>query len=242
MTDTAAERLSRQRDLAVALRLFARHGFDLGLAGHITARDPEYADHFWVNPLAVHFGRVRVSDLLLVNSEGRVVVGERPVNVSGFLIHSAVHEARPDVIGAAHAHSPNGKALSATGRLLAPITEDACAFYDDHALYDDFRGVVLDTAEGVNITAALGRHKAVILKNHGLLTAGPSVAAAAGWFIALDEAARIQLRAEAAGPPVPIPHQAALALATRLGATEVAERAFRREYAALVAAEPDVLH
>src|SRR2546423_11212908 len=103
------ERLHRKQRLAAGFRLFSRFGFDEGVAGHITARDPELTDHFWVNPFAMHFGHVRVSDLILVNDKGDVVRGDRPVNTAAFVIHSQVHAARPDVIAAAHSHSPYGK-------------------------------------------------------------------------------------------------------------------------------------
>src|SRR5471032_251845 len=85
----AAERRHRLERLAGAFRLFARYGFDQGLAGHITARDPEWPDHFWVNPLGRHFARMRASDLLLVNSTGEIVVGKGPVNQAAFAIHAA---------------------------------------------------------------------------------------------------------------------------------------------------------
>jgi ribulose-5-phosphate 4-epimerase/fuculose-1-phosphate aldolase len=146
----AEERRYRQERLAVAFRLFARYGFDQGLAGHITARDPEWPDHFWVNPFGKHFSRIRVSDLLLVNAQGEIVVGEGPVNQAAFAIHAAIHEARPEVVAAAHTHSLYGKAWSTLGRKLDPLTQDSCAFYQDHALFDDFRGVVLDTDEGAH--------------------------------------------------------------------------------------------
>jgi len=164
------ERLHRKQRLAAAFRLFAKFGFDEGVAGHITARDPEKPDHFWVNPFGMDFSQVRVSDLILVNHKGEVVEGDYPVNAAAFAIHSSVHAARPDCIAAAHAHSLYGKAWSALGRLLEPITQDACVFYEDHAVFEDFTGVVYDPAEGQRIADALGVHKAVILRNHGLLT------------------------------------------------------------------------
>lgn len=99
-------------------------GFADGLAGHITVRDPEFSDRFWVNPLGVHFSRIRVSDLLLVNSQGEVLQGDRQVSQAAFAIHSQIHDARPDIIAAAHAHSLSGKTWSTLGRLLDPITQD----------------------------------------------------------------------------------------------------------------------
>src|ERR1700679_4315554 len=121
----AEERLHRKQRLASAFRLFAKFGFSEGVAGHITVRDPEISDHFWVNPFGLHFGQIRVSDLVLVNERGEVVEGARLVNESAFAIHSRVHMARPDVVAAAHAHSLYGKTWSSLGRLLDPITQDA---------------------------------------------------------------------------------------------------------------------
>jgi len=195
------ERRHRKQRLAAAFRLFARFGFDEGVAGHITARDPEKPDHFWVNPFGMDFSQIRVSDLILVNDRGEVVEGDNAVNAAAFAIHSSVHSARPDAIAAAHAHSMYGKSWSALGRMLDPITQDACAFYEDHSLFNDYTGVVYDPAEGQRIANALGTCKAVILRNHGLLTVGKSVDEAAWWFITMERSCHAQLLAEAAGEP-----------------------------------------
>src|SRR5580693_4961553 len=117
------ERQHRKQRLAGALRLFGRFGFSEGVAGHITARDPERLDHFWVNPFGMHFGQIRASDLILVNHAGTVVEGRAEVNLAAFAIHSQVHAARPDVVAAAHAHSMYGKSWASLGRLLDPITQ-----------------------------------------------------------------------------------------------------------------------
>ncbi|WP_144149201.1 class II aldolase/adducin family protein [Paraburkholderia sp. BCC1884] len=237
----AGERRHRQERLAGAFRLFAQYGFAQGLAGHITARDPEWTDHFWVNPLGRHFGRMRVSDLLLVNSQGEIVVGEGPLNQAAFAIHAAIHEARPDVVAAAHTHSLYGKAWSTLGRTLDPLTQDSCSFYEDHALFDDFQGVVLDTTEGARIAAALRQYKAVILKNHGILTAGPTVEAAAWWYIALENACHAQLLAEAAGTPQRIAHDVAALTHAQVGRPGGAQHSFESLYEGLVEAEPALL-
>src|SRR5438874_1137283 len=205
------ERLHRKQRLAAAFRLFSRFGFDEGVAGHITARDPELIDHFWVNPFAMHFGHIKVSDLLLVNDHGEVVEGHHPVNTAAFAIHSQVHAARPDVVSAAHSHSVYGKTWSSLGRKLDPLTQDVCAFYNDHELFDDYTGVVLDVEEGKRIAHALGDAKAVILRNHGLLTVGQTVEAAIWWFITMERSCQAQLLAKAAGPVLRIdPEQAEL--------------------------------
>src|SRR5258708_22509056 len=179
------ERRHRKERLAAGFRLFSRFGFDEGVAGHITARDPELLDHFWVNPFGMHFGHIRVSDLLLVRHDGEIVHGDLPVNQAAFAIHSQVHAARPDVISAAHAHSVYGKTWSTLARLLDPITQDACAFYDDHALFDNYSGVVLDIEEGKRTAHALDDCKAVTLRNHALLTVGHSVEEPACWFVTM---------------------------------------------------------
>src|SRR5947208_11095053 len=162
----AQERQHRKERLAASFRLFSRFGFDQGVAGHITARDPELTDHFWVNPYGQHFSQVRVSDLILVNGRGDVVEGESRLNRAAFAIHSQVHAARPDVVAAAHAHSAFGKAWSARGRLLAPITQESCAFYQDHSLFEEFNGVVYETDEGERIAQSLCARTAIILRNH----------------------------------------------------------------------------
>jgi ribulose-5-phosphate 4-epimerase/fuculose-1-phosphate aldolase len=211
------ERLHRKQRLAAAFRMFSKCGFDEGVAGHITARDPQLTDHFWVNPFGMHFGHIRVSDLLLVNDQGEVVEGGRPVNAAAFAIHSQIHRARPDVVAAAHAHSLYGKSWASLGRLLDPITQDACAFYGDDALFDDYTGVVLDLEEGRRIGEALGERKAVILRNHGLLTVGGSVDEAAWWFITMERTCQAQLIAKAAGTPVLIDEAAAELTASQVG-------------------------
>lgn len=211
------ERQHRKERLAAAFRLFAKFGFDEGVAGHITARDPERKDHFWVNPFGLHFRQIRASDLILVNAKGEVVEGKRAVNVAAFAIHSSIHHARPDVVAAAHAHSLCGKAWASLGRLLDPITQDACAFFEDHVVFEDFTGVVYETSEGERIAKALGNHKAAILQNHGLLTVGQTVDEAAWWFITMDRSCHAQLLAQAAGQPALITRERALATRELVG-------------------------
>ncbi|HLJ48802.1 MAG TPA: class II aldolase/adducin family protein [Bryobacteraceae bacterium] len=234
------ERRNRKERLAAAFRLFAKFGFDEGVAGHITARDPELTDHFWVNPFGMHFSQVRVSDLLLVNDEGEVVHGDYPVNTAAFAIHSQVHKARPDVIAAAHAHSMYGKSWSSLGRLLDPLTQDACAFYEDHGLFDDYTGVVLDTTEGERIAKALGSYKAVILRNHGLLTVGQTVDEAAWWFITMDRTCQAQLLAEAAGTPIKVEQENAILTRGQVGSTQAGWFQFQPLWNMITREQPDL--
>jgi len=240
-----AERLHRRQRLAAAFRLFARAGLDEGVAGHITARDPEHPDRFWVNPFAVPFCRIKVSDLLLVDHDGTVLEGDhggtRVVNQAAFAIHSQVHAARPDVVAAAHSHSLYGKAWSTLGRPLDPITQDACDFYEDHAVYTDFNGVVVDLDEGRNIASALGRHKAAILQNHGLLTVGQSVDEAAWWFLRMERACHVQLLAEAAGTPTLIDPASAKQTYDIQGTPLAGWFTFQPLYDLIVEDQPDLL-
>ncbi len=237
----AEERMHRKQRLAAAFRLFSRFGFDEGVAGHITARDPERLDHFWVNPFGMHFGRIRASDLILVNHRGEVVEGRHPVNVAAFAIHSQVHAARPEVMAAAHAHSLYGKAWSSLGRLLDPLTQDSCAFYGDHGLFADFTGVVYETSEGERIAKALAGYKAVILRNHGLLTVGRTVDEAAWWFITMDRSCQAQLLAEAAGTPMKIDAADAEATRKQIGIPEAGWFQFQPLFAKIAAEQPDLL-
>ena len=211
------ERRHRKERLVAALRIFGKFGFEEGVAGHITARDPEHTDHFWVNPFGMSFKHITLSDLILVNHEGQVVDGRYPVNAAAFAIHSQIHQARPDVIAACHSHSVHGRAISALGEKLLPITQDVCPFYEDHELFDDYTGVVTDIEEGKRIATTLGSHKAVILRNHGLLTVGDSVDAAAWWFIAMERSCQVQLLAKAAGTPVLISPENAELTRNQLG-------------------------
>src|ERR1700722_1234907 len=235
------ERLHRKQRLAASFRLFGKFGFDEGVAGHIPVRDPEHLDRFWVNPFGMNFKHIRVSDLICVDHNGTVVVGDAMVNAAAFAIHSQVHQARPDVIAAAHSHSLHGKAWSSLGRLLDPITQDACAFFEDHALFDDFTGVVLDLEEGKRIAAALGEKKAVILRNHGLLTTGRSVDAAAWTFITMERSCQAQLLAEAAGTPVLIDAEAAKVTQTQIGGHFAGQFSFQPLLDRILREEPDLL-
>ena len=143
---------------------------------------------------------------------------------------------------AAHAHSVHGKAFSSLGQLLDPLTQDSCSFYGDHAVFDDYTGVVLDLEEGKRIAQALGDHKAVILSNHGLLTVGrTSVDEAAWWFITMERTCQAQLLAEAAGTPVLIDPDQAEKTATQVGQPKAGWRQFQPLYDWIVSVQPDLL-
>lgn len=199
------QRQQRKESLAAGLRIMGRLGLAEGVAGHVTVRDPEYLDHFWVNPFGHNFKLMTVSDLILVNDLGEVVEGERAVNKAAFVIHSQIHAARPDVIAAAHSHSMYGKTFATLGQPLKMISQDSTMFYNDVALCDAGSGaVVLDIETGRLMAEALGHKKALIHQNHGLITCGGSVDAAVWWFVALERCCQSQLLAQAAGEPIEI--------------------------------------
>ncbi|KAH7071750.1 class II aldolase/adducin N-terminal [Paraphoma chrysanthemicola] len=188
--------------MAGAFRVFARHNLTEGMSGHISVRDPEFPHQFWTNPLGRHFGLLKASDMVLVDYDGNVVGGNRsrPANAAGFLIHSAVHKARPDVAAACHCHGRAGKAWSAFGRKLEMINQDVTYFYGEaQAVYKEFGGVVFSEEEGTRLAAALGpKGKGLILRNHGLLTVGGTVDEAAYLYTLMERSCQIQLMVEAA--------------------------------------------
>ncbi len=237
----AEERRHRKQRLAAALRLFGRLGYDEGVAGHITVRDPEDSDRFWVNPFGVAFTRIRVKDLVLVDPGGAVLAGDRPVNRGAFVIHSAIHDRRPDVVAAAHAHSIHGRALAALGTELRPVVQEACAFFGDHVVYREYHGLALEEEEGRRMAECLGERRAVVLQNHGVITVGSSVEEAAYWFISFDRAAQVQLLAEAAGTPAYLSDEQARLAHRQFGSPELARFSFEVLLDDLLHREPDVL-
>jgi ribulose-5-phosphate 4-epimerase/fuculose-1-phosphate aldolase len=172
------------------------------MSGHISVRDPEHPDAFWTNPLSRHFGLLKASDMILVDYSGNAIGGNtsRPANAAGFLIHSAVHKARPDVHAACHTHSKAGKAWSTFARPLEMINQDICYLYGEaQSVYREFGGVVFSEEEGIRLAAALGpKGKGLILRNHGLLTVGETVDEAAYLFTLMERSCEVQLMVEAA--------------------------------------------
>ena len=239
----AEERLRRKQKLAGALRIFGRFGFGEGVAGHITVRDPEFPDHFWVNPLAVSFRHMKVSDLLLVNHHGEVVYGKYAVNRAAYVLHAAVHAARPDVVAAAHAHSVYGKAFSALGIPLDPLTQDSCAFYGNNTVIADHGGaVVLQVEAGHDFARAFGKNRAAIHQNHGHFTVGATVDEAVFWFACFERCAQSQLLAMAAGTPKKIPHDLAVYTRENAGTAQTGWLHFQPLWQEICKTDPDLFN
>lgn len=210
IADVKCARLHRKQTMIACLRIFSKLGYDTDIAGHFAVRDPEMTDCIWVNPMLVPFACMTIDDLILMDERGNVLEGNHPVNLGAYVIHSRIHEARPHVVASVHLHSRFGKAWSSLGRLLQPTDQDACAFYQDHALYSEYNGVPQDLDEGQAITRALGQNNALILQNHGLLAVGSSVESAAWRYITMERACEAQLLIASAGEPLLIPHEVAV--------------------------------
>jgi ribulose-5-phosphate 4-epimerase/fuculose-1-phosphate aldolase len=188
-------RARRKRDVALGYRIFAAQRWgDLG-DGHISARDPERTDCFWLLRYGVSYHRARVADLILVGPEGNIVEGEGPINEAAYYIHQPILAARPDAVSAAHVHTGWGTPFSAELRPIEPITQEACIFFEDHAIFDDEEVQVQSVEAGARIARALGSNRAVILRNHGLLTVGDGVSEAVGSFVIMERVAEAHMKA-----------------------------------------------
>ncbi|MBU6483888.1 MAG: class II aldolase/adducin family protein [Betaproteobacteria bacterium] len=240
----AQDRQHRKERLVAACRAFAQQGFDYGFAGHLTVRDPEHPALYWTNPMCVDFSQVKVSNLILVDHDGKVREGEYAVNRAGFVLHAAVHEQHPDIIAMCHAHTVYGTAFAALGKKLEPITQDAAAFYEDHVVIGEEAGQVAVEVKGGNRVAnAFKGVKAAIHQNHGLLTASRhSIDSAAFWFIALERCCRQQLMIDATGiaPKLVSPERARYSR-EHVGSDYIGWLHFQTIYGMLVQTQPDML-
>ncbi len=237
--DPKDHRTYLKQRLAASFRLFAYYGFDDGLAGHITARDPIDKDTFWVNPLGKHFSNMCSSDLVRLNHHGDIVEGQALVNTAAFMIHSTIHAAKPDVNAVAHAHSKYGKAWSTQGRLLEPTTQDACLFFEKHCLFSAFSGVVHEVSEGEVIVGSMSDDDiAIILQNHGLLTLGANVDIAVATFVQLERACENQLLIDGTENKQLIPAEIARKTAAFIGSELVKWGNFQPLYQLMESLDP----
>lgn len=195
-------RARRKRDVALGYRILAAQRWGDTGDGHISARDPERTDHFWVLRWGVSFHEATVADLVLIGPDGRVVEGEGAggINVAAYYIHGPILAARPEAVSATHVHTGWGTPFAAERRPLLPITQESCVFFEDHALFDDEEVQIQDTDGGRRIAESLGSNRAVILANHGLLTVGGSVAEAVGSFVLMERVAEAHMKARDAKP------------------------------------------
>ncbi|MDQ7969516.1 MAG: class II aldolase/adducin family protein [Oxalicibacterium faecigallinarum] len=231
------ERQHRKIKLAAAFRIFGRLNYDEGVMGHISARDPEVPEHYWMNPFGVSFNQIKASDLLRVSLDGELIEGNGLLHPGGVPTHSAVLRARPDIISVAHTHSTYGTAWSAQDRLLDPISAESAVFYERHALYDSYA-----SGERENLAAVLENNKAIIFKSHGLFTVGQSVDEAVYFFLSLEKVCKAQLAAESTGRPLKLlTHDHATAIANRVEAY-AGWLNFQPAYQHILAEHPELAH
>ena len=198
--DLAAERARRLDEVVAGYRLFAGYGWGEDGAGHISARDPEHTDSFWLLRYGVAFGRAAVADLVLVGPDGmdaHLPHDDRAaaINPAAFCIHAPIHRARPDVVSVAHTHTGYGTPFAALVRQIRAISQEACAFHHDQAVFDGDELDVTDLVVGARLAATLGPYRLLVLANHGLLTVGASVGQAVGVFVMAERAAEVEVKA-----------------------------------------------
>ena len=194
-------------DLAACYRLAAMHGWTDLIYTHISARVPGTDDHFLLNPFGFMFEEVTASSLVKLDTEGEIVMpSPYAVNAAGFTIHSAVHEARHDMACVMHTHTVSGMAVSAQEDGLLPLAQTSLVFHGALS-YHDYEGIALDLDERERLVADLGENTAMILRNHGLLTCGRSVAEAFMTMYMLEKACELQLAAQAGGTLRLIPEE-----------------------------------
>jgi ribulose-5-phosphate 4-epimerase/fuculose-1-phosphate aldolase len=203
-------RVHRKSRLALGYRILGALGWGSLGDGHISARDPLQPDCFWVARYGVPFKFMSADDLVLVGPDGSLIYGSGRINRAAYYIHWPLHEARADVVSAVHCHTPYGTPFSALVTPLLPISQESCAFFNDHAIFDDEEVSIGSIDGGKRIAAALGSRRAVILRNHGLLTTGSSVDAAVGLFALMERCAEVQVKSSGViGGPKPIGAEAA---------------------------------
>jgi ribulose-5-phosphate 4-epimerase/fuculose-1-phosphate aldolase len=198
---SAAELRERRKvEVALGYRILAAQRWGDAGDGHISARDPERGDCFWLLRYGVSYHAARVRDLVLVGPSGELVEGEGVINTAAYYIHHPILMARPDAVSATHVHTGWGTPFSAEARAFEPITQEACLFFEDHALFDDEEVQIQSVDAGKRIAEALGANRAIILRNHGLLTVGGSVAESVGSFVQMERVAEAHLKARDAVP------------------------------------------
>jgi len=195
----SADEWARRLDLAACYRLVAAYGWDDLVFTHVSARVPGPEHHFLINPYGMMFEEITASSLVKIDLDGRKVMDSpHEINPAGFVIHSAIHAAREDAACVLHLHTLDGVALSAQRDGVLPISQQASVVLNSLA-YHDYEGIALDDDEKPRLVRDLGDRDFLVLRNHGLLTVGASVASAFLNMYLLQAVCTIQLRAQAGG-------------------------------------------
>jgi len=206
----SSEEWALRVDLAACYRLVAMFGWNDYIFTHISVRLPGNERHYLINPFGLFFDEITASSLVKIDKDGEILLDETGLgyNVGGYVIHGAVHEARDDAHCVIHLHTSEGVAVSGQKNGLLPLNQDSLSLMNDIA-YHDFEGIALDTDERERLIDHVGDNNCVILRNHGLLTLGPTVAAAFSKMYALQKACTIQVMTLAGGVELGFPSQAA---------------------------------
>ena len=193
-------------DLAACYRLVDLFGWSDLLGTHISARVPDQKDAFLINPYGLLFEEITASSLVKVDEAGNILSPtEHHINPAGFVIHSAIHMAKPEIACALHTHTPAGTSVATQKDGLLPLTQHALAIYA-HVAYHGYEGIATDLSERERLVRDLGDANVLILRNHGLLTVGRTIAEAFVWMYRAERACRMQLAVQQSGAePVEIP-------------------------------------
>lgn len=234
-TVSSAEWLVRT-DLAAAYRLCELYGMSDMIYTHISARVPDAPNHLLINPHGMLFDETSASCFLKVDLDGHVLHqadAEYGLHPAGFVIHSAIYRARPDAMAAMHSHTVAGMAVSALKCGLLPLTQTATRFFGRVA-YHDFNGPERDPAERDVLAHHLGAHNCMILRNHGLLTVGPTIAETFNYMYGMERSCQAQLAAMACNTPLNILAQDVVDKAVAMYEPGVVRRYGLREWDALL--------
>jgi ribulose-5-phosphate 4-epimerase/fuculose-1-phosphate aldolase len=237
----SAEEWQARVDLAAAYRLVAHYGWDDLIFTHISARVPGPEHHFLINPYGWLFNQITASSLIKVDLDGKIVEPTSSiVNPAGFTIHSAVHAAREEAHCVLHLHTVAGVAVSCQEGGLLPINQTAMLL-NDQVAYHEYEGVALDLDERPRLVGDLGTKNAMILRNHGTLTVGPTVAEAFLTMYFLERACETQVAALAGGGKLHYPAPEVQELVKRqatFGIAPVAKLAWDAQLRMLDATDP----
>ena len=204
MAFSTSEQQTRE-DLAAVYRLIAHFGMDDIIHTHVSARLPEEPDLLLINRYGDLFREVSPENLVVIDHDGNQVRGQQvPINTAGIIIHTAIHTARPDAICVVHTHTPAGVAVSCLEEGLLPLNQTALLFHKNLG-YHTFEGIALDREEQERLVEDLGDNRAMILRNHGLLTVGRTIGEAFAMMYNLEQACRIQLAVQASGQKITMP-------------------------------------
>lgn len=209
LTDLESAQQQARADLAACHRLAVHFGYHEGIDNHLTLLVPGHRDRFFLAPFGLHWSEVRASDLLEVDFAGNVLGGSGAVEDTAFYIHAPLHAARSDIACVLHTHMPYATALSMLEEPeLVMASQNAIGFYGEVAWDCDYNGFALDSSEGERMAGVLGDKSVLLLRNHGVVTTGSSVAEAFNSLYFFERAAMVQLLAQASGQALrPVPGQ-----------------------------------